>query len=183
MEYYKNLDLADIEYFCEYDKVIKVEEWVELPNYNGYYQVSDLGRVVCLRKSKPRILAQRENAAGYLRTTLHLNGVRKTKPIHQLVAICFLNHKPCGQELVPNHKDFDKKNNVKYNLEIITSRENSNYKLLKPFSLYAGVDYHKRSKKWRSRITIGRKSIHLGMFDKEIDASIAYNNKLKEITK
>ena len=43
MEYDKNLDLADIKYFCEIDNFFKTEEWKGIPNYEECYEVSDLG--------------------------------------------------------------------------------------------------------------------------------------------
>src|SRR6478735_977641 len=181
MEYWKNLDLADIEYFCEFDLVWKTEEWRDVKSYENIYKVSDLGRVVCLRKSKIRFLRQRKSPSGYLRTNFHLNGKRKTRHIHQLVAIAFLNFTPNGQEFVPNHKNFIKTDNRKLNLEIVTNRENSNRKHIKSSSEFVGVDYHKRTKKWRSRIVYKNKLIHLGMFESELSASKAYQDKLKEI--
>jgi group I intron endonuclease len=42
-------------------------------------------------------------------------------------------------------------------------------------SKYLGVSFHKKSKKWRSRITIDGKTIDIGKFEKEIEAAFAYN--------
>lgn len=182
MEYYKNLSLEPIKYFCEFDLIWKTEEWKDVPNYEGKYQVSDLGRLKCFRKNKYYYLKQRFNQQGYLRTTIHFKGIRKTKSIHKLVAISFLGHIPNGNILVINHKNFIKRDNRKVNIEIVTNRENSNRKHCVSSSKYVGVDYHKRTKKWRARIVYNGDLIHLGLFDREIDASIAYNKKLKEIT-
>lgn len=181
MGYWKNLDLAPIEYFCEVDKIMKIEEWKEIPEYEGIYIVSDLGRVKCYRKNKYKFLKQRLNRGGYLRTSIHFFGIRKTKSIHQLVAIAFLNHIPNGNILVVNHKNFIKTDNRKSNLEIVTNRENSNRKHCINSSKYTGVDFHKKTNTWRSRIVYKNKSIHLGFFKNEIDAHNAYQNKLKEI--
>lgn len=181
MDYHKNLGLEPIKYFCKIDNEIKTEQWKDLPNYDGIYQVSDLGRVMCKRKIKDKILLQRITNVGYLRTTLHYYGKRKTKSIHQLVAVTFLNHIPCGMKLVVNHKNFVKTDNRKTNLEIVTNRENSNKKHIPSTSKYVGVDYHKRTKKWRARIVINKKLIHLGLFDSDKLASICYEEKLKEI--
>lgn len=181
MEYWKSNESDPIKYFCEFDQIWKIEEFKELPNFDGIYYISDLGRVKCLRGNKIKLLKQRISPAGYLRTTLHFKGVRKTRHIHQLVVIVFYGFEPNGQELVPNHKNFIKTDNRKLNLEIITIRENSNRKHLKSSSNYVGVDYHKRTKKWRARIVYKGELLHLGLFDLEINASKAYNQKLKEI--
>jgi len=150
------------------------EIWKDIPNYDGIYQVSNFGNVVCFRKTKKRFLSLRLSNAGYLRTTLHYKGTRKTVQVHQLVAIVFLNHKPNGNTFVVNHKDFNKQNNNLENLEIVTNRENSNRLHLESSSKYVGVDYHKKDKKWRARIVVNGKSEYLGMYHSEIDAKNAY---------
>jgi len=43
-------------------------------------------------------------------------------------------------------------------------------------SQYLGVSYYSKSGKWRSQITQKGKKIHLGDFDSEFDAAIAYDN-------
>ena len=42
--YYKNLSLDDIVYIDD-DGVQKTEEWGDVPDYEGFYKASDLGRV------------------------------------------------------------------------------------------------------------------------------------------
>lgn len=175
MDYGKNLDLNDIVYFCEFDNIIKTEQWKDIPDYEGVYMISDLGRVKSLnyrRKKIPRIKKQFTANHGYNNCQLFT----KTKTIHQLVAICFLNHTPCGHELVVNHKDNFKQNNKASNLELVSNRQNTNQSHLKTTSKYVGVSWHKKSKKWIVRIRHGRKQKYLGTYLNEIDAHNVYEN-------
>lgn len=189
MEYYKNLDLADIKYFCVFDNIWKTEQWKYVVNYEGFYQVSDLGRIKSISRnilrngvyffqSKGKILKQGMNK-GYLLISLYTNGTCKTRKSHQLVAEAFLNHKPCGLKLVVNHKNFIRTDNRVENLEIVTQRENANKKHLKSTSKYVGVFLDKRNKKWVSMIYIKDKLKRLGYFTTELEASKYYENALK----
>lgn len=182
MDYYKNLDLAPINYFCEFDLIWKTEEWRDIPDYECLYQVSDLGRVKSLKFGKEKILKNSGSGNNYLIVSLQKNKTQKIYKIHQIVAITFLNHNPCGYDLVVNHKNFIKTDNRKLNLEIITQRQNGNKKHLKSSSKFTGVSWDKQMKKWRSTIQISGKQKCLGLFIIEEDASKAYNDKLKEIT-
>jgi len=193
MEYYKNLDLANIIYFCEYDLVWKTEQWTQIKDYECLYEVSDLGRIKSLNRNlfcthnnsfskiKEKILKQGDNKKGYYCVRLYKNGTPKQFKVHQLVAIAFLNHILCGMKLVVNHKNFIRSNNRVDNLEIVTSRENGNLKHIQHSSIYTGVSWHKSLNKWSSKITINRKLIHIGYFVNEIDAHNAYQYKLNEI--
>eukprot|EP00516_Mucochytrium_quahogii_P004552 CAMPEP_0203760718 /NCGR_PEP_ID=MMETSP0098-20131031/13956_1 /ASSEMBLY_ACC=CAM_ASM_000208 /TAXON_ID=96639 /ORGANISM=" , Strain NY0313808BC1" /LENGTH=271 /DNA_ID=CAMNT_0050654405 /DNA_START=13 /DNA_END=828 /DNA_ORIENTATION=- len=49
-------------------------------------------------------------------------------------------------------------------------------KLLSP---YRGVSYHRVSHRWRARIKVNGKSLHLGYFHSDIEAAIAYNMTAK----
>ena len=42
-----------------------MEIWKDIPNYEGIYQASDLGRIKSFRKNKVKILKQLENTRGY----------------------------------------------------------------------------------------------------------------------
>lgn len=83
---------------------------------------------------------------------------------------------------VINHKNLNKLDNRKINIEIVSSRENSNKKHLKSSSKYVGVYWHNSSKKWASNIATGGKQKHLGLFETELEAYLAYEKKLNEIT-
>jgi hypothetical protein len=156
------------------------EIFKDVPNYEGLYQVSNLGNVFSVKKGNIKKRSPRITN-NYLRVNLCKNGVIKDFFIHQLVAMAFFDHMPNGMSLVVNHKNFNKLDNRVENLEIVSVRENSNLKHIKSSSKFVGVSWNKNIKKWVSYLSIKKKKIHLGYFDCEIKASEAYQNKLKEI--
>ena len=157
-----------------------MEIWKTIKDYPDY-QVSNLGRVKSFKLRKERILNPGKNKDGYYHVSLINNKIRCTKKIHQLVAIAFLNHKPCGMKLVIDHIDFNKQNNNINNLRILTNRENSSHREKKYTSKYTGVRWREDRKKWTSQIYINKKHIHLGFYKTEIEASNAYQEKIKLI--
>ena len=80
------------------------EIWKDIPSYEGFYQVSNLGRVKslqrkCKSKSGLRLVGEKIRKpnlkkTGYLQISLNKNGIKKHHRVHQLVAMAFLNHKP-----------------------------------------------------------------------------------------
>jgi len=166
-------------------KTIKGYPDYEVSSFGG---VKSLGRLILKYGKKPflykeRILKPVVISGGYLAVNLYSNGVVKMRTIHQLVAEAFLNHKPNGHKLVVNHINFNKADNRVKNIEIITQRENTNQKHIKSSSKYTGVTWYKTGKKWVAKIHINGKDRHLGYFTNELEASKAYQNKLKEIIK
>lgn len=168
-----------------------IEIFKDIKDYEGLYQISNLGNIKSFPKlikrgkgyylSNEKILKLKKGKTNYYKVNLYKDGICKTFQVHQLVAVAFLNHIPCGFNLVVNHKDFDTYNNNVENLEIVTNRENSNQKHLKSYSKYTGVSWYKKSKKWGSRIRFNGKLIHLGSFDTEENASLFYENALISI--
>jgi hypothetical protein len=159
-----------------------IEQWKYIIGYEGLYQISNLGNVKSIRFDKQKLLLPQINSKGYYFVVLCDKTKRKQIQIHQLVAMAFLNHIPCKMEFVINHINFDKKDNKVSNLEIVTNRENSNRKHLKSTSEYTGVSFEKDRNKWTAQIKINGKRVLLGRFLNEIDASNAYQSKLKELT-
>ena len=154
------------------------EEFRDVIGYEGLYQVSNLGNVKSIRGGKERILKPRICNKGYFRVNISKWGSGKTKRIHQLVAMAFLDHKPNGYEgLIVNHINHNRTDNRLENLELVTQRENANLKHLSSSSKYTGVCWAKRSNKWLANIYVNGKLKHLGYFTNELDASHAYQKE------
>lgn len=106
------------------------EIWKDIPNYEGLYQVSNLGNVKSLcygarniRKSNVhKILKHSPNNWGYHKVQLYKDGKSQMLYIHRLVASLFIPN-PENKEQV-NHIDGNKANNKVSNLEWATSKEN-----------------------------------------------------------
>jgi hypothetical protein len=168
-----------------------MEVWKPVKDFEGYYEVSNLGRVKSLKRIvkngkndvniKEKILKQTLNINKYLYVSLNKNGIKKNFKVHQIIAISFFNHKLNGKNnIVVDHINNIKTDNCINNLQLITNRENCS-KEKRGISFFTGVSFAKRENKWRSYICIENKFIHLGYFKTEIEASIAYKNKLNFI--
>ena len=167
-----------------------MEIWKEIKGFKNY-EVSSLGRIKSLASiviysngkiggKKEKFLKLNLNGSGYLGMSLSKNNKRKTKTIHQLMAIAFLNHKPSGCKLVVDHINNVKTDNRLENLQLITHRENVS-KDRKGSSKHTGVSWNKRRSKWKSSIQINGKPKHLGYFTDELEAAQAYQNALKKL--
>lgn len=111
-----------------------MEVWKDIQDYEGYYQVSNLGRVKSLDRyiynyrggkalRKGIILKLGDNGKGYLILDLMKEGKRQSVKVHRLVAKAFIpnpNNKP-----QTNHIDGIKTNNYYMNLEWCTQSENT----------------------------------------------------------
>jgi hypothetical protein len=165
------------------------EVFKDIPGYEGLYQVSNLGRVKSLPKelcnhlgchiSKEKILTPRP-INGYFLVALCNNNKRKDIYIHQLVAMSFLNHKPCKYKLVVDHINNNPSDNRVENLQVVTHRYNTYKTQGKYVSKYKGVCWDKQRNKWMSKIYINGKHLFLGRFNCELKAALVYQNKLKE---
>lgn len=157
------------------------EHWMVIPGYECDYMVSSIGRVKSIKYKRSKIIKSRLDIDGYYVSTLYLNGKPKTIKNHQLVAMAFLGHSRCGMKMVVDHINNNKEDNRISNLQIITLRENcSKDKVGK--SKYTGVSIHKGTGKWKASVRDGGRNYHLGLFDDEYDAYLAYINKLNIIT-
>ncbi len=115
---------------AENNNVVDMEEtWKGISGYEGYYQVSNLGRIKSLKREDSNNQFGNENILKieskrrYLHIALRVNGNCKYESIHRLVALAFIPN----QENKPfvNHIDGNKHNNIYSNLEWVTAKENS----------------------------------------------------------
>ena len=98
-----------------------MEKWRDIPGYEGFYQVSDLGNIRSIRFNKIRNMKSWDSH-GYRAVELCVNNDRYTVGIHRLVALTFIPNPENKPEV--NHKDRNKSNNNVENLEWVTPSEN-----------------------------------------------------------
>ena len=173
------------------EKIINFENeiWKPVVSYEFKYEISNFGRLKSLNYNntgKECLMKLSIGKQGYYVIGLSDSNKQiklKTFKIHQLVAMAFLGHIPCGYKKVVNHINFNQLDNRVENLEIVTFRENTNKKHIKSSSQYVGVSWNKRDKKWISHISLNNKRFYLGSFKNEYDAHLAYEKALKEHNK
>lgn len=113
-----------------------MENWKDIKDYKGFYQVSDCGRVRSLERDiyypngtvhhlKEKVLAFNLDRGGYQYVSLSLNGKIKSIKVHRLVAEAFIPN-PENKPQV-NHKNEIKTDNSVENLEWCDAGYNVNY--------------------------------------------------------
>lgn len=108
------------------------EIWIDVPNFEGLYQVSNTGKVKSFRKSSKYgcqneyILKPSLANNGYYQVTLYHKDRSKQKfQLHRLVASCFIPNPNKLPQI--NHKDENPSNNCVDNLEWCTAAYNNAY--------------------------------------------------------
>lgn len=116
--------------FDDLEPELGPERWLPVVDYEGFYEVSDLGRV----RSLPRqtvsgvqggkiLKPQLTNRFGHLKVTPSRDGVVKQVTVHRAVLAAFIGPCPEGQEV--RHLDGNPANNRLDNLAYGTKGENN----------------------------------------------------------
>lgn len=107
------------------------EEWKDIKDYEGLYQVSNLGRIKSFRCSKKfhcqkeYILKPNISSHGYAQVTLYNETIKHKFLVHRLVANAFIPNPNNLPQI--NHKDENRLNNSSENLEWCTAEYNNAY--------------------------------------------------------
>ena len=112
------------------------EIWKDIPNYEGIYQVSNLGRVKSLERFrkgkndslasvKEKIFKPQIDHRGYYRVELWKQSIGKRYKVHRLVWEAFNGSIPEGLQV--NHINEIKTDNRLENLNLMTPKENTNW--------------------------------------------------------
>ncbi len=132
----------------------------------GVFATVDEKNFECLSQHKWQYHDQ-----GYATRKKQKNGVRKTIYMHREIMKC-----PKG--VCIDHMDRDRLNNTEANLRRCSRSQNQiNRSSSGQSSEYKGVDFKKRAKKWRARISVNWETLHIGHFNTEIEAAKAYDEK------
>lgn len=117
-----------------------VELWANISGYEGRYQVSDQGRIKALsfaqryllrngrpalRRVREHIIAQQTINSGYKIVHRHLDNKRTAFLVHRLVALAFCEGHFVDADV--NHKNGNKADNTRGNLEWVTRTANHNH--------------------------------------------------------
>lgn len=112
------------------------EIWKEIPNYEGYFEVSTLGNF----RSKDRIIKYKQSGTrnypgkplkvevmqdGYSRIVLMKESIKRRYMCHRLVAETYISNP--GNKPYVNHIDGNRSNNCVENLEWCTQSENERH--------------------------------------------------------
>jgi len=106
---------------------MEVEIWKPVPDYEGLYEVSNLGRVKRVARGRGtyvgRILNYSPSRGGYMRVKLMKNGTYKKLFVNRLVLLAFVGTPPLGY--LSLHGDDNPQNNCLNNLRWGTYLDNS----------------------------------------------------------
>lgn len=134
------------------------ETWRDVVGYEGYYQVSNLGRVRSVERRVVRgnhtqlvhekILNQKNNSSGYLRVNLSRNNHVQQMFVHRIVAMAFVDN-PASLPVI-DHINGNKHDNSSSNLRWCTQSTNLHYTYSAGGRVAAIMSAEKREKQVRA---------------------------------
>ena len=151
----------------------------QVRDYEGLYEIhvdgTPDGQPGIWSCKRNRYLTPALHDKGYHKVTLSKNGRARHFSIHRLVATHFLNPPQNPDFNQVDHINRDKTDNRIQNLRWVSDQLN---KLNKPN--IKGYYWDREKKKWRAKIEVNGKQIHLGCFKEEQEAADAYVAALDE---
>jgi hypothetical protein len=130
---------------------LQVEQWLPVVGFEGWYEVSNFGRVKRVRKgagSYPnRVLKQSPTSNGYLSVNLSKLNKRSTRHVHVLVAQAFIPN-PLGLPQVNHKNGKEKLNNDVSNLEWTTAKGNAQHAFKTGLRKNHGEVHHSAKLTW-----------------------------------
>jgi hypothetical protein len=154
------------------------EEFRTIKNYDGLYQISNLGRVKNLISGLV-LKNTLHKTIGYYVVGLRKNDETKIKRVHILLAQAFIQN--AENKNMVDHIDKDRANNNIDNLRWATSSQNSMNKSKSSdnTSGYSGVYFYKNTNKWIAQLRKDGKKYTKSF--KTIEEAIEYRLELERI--
>jgi hypothetical protein len=152
------------------------EYWKPITGYEGFYEVSDRGRVrSCARAVRGPHNSNRSlmskiivgsSCRGYHQVLLHRLGTKRTRRVHALMMEAFVGPRPNGAEI--NHKDGKKRHNYIGNLEYCTRRENNVHALRTGLRVNVKGERHGRARLVEKQVIEIRSLVAAGELQKNV---------------
>lgn len=101
--------------------------WKPVVGYGGDYMVSDCGKVLSLKRAKPRRIRASSAPGGYLKVSLCEQGSERTHLVHRTVLEAHVG--PCPKGMECGHLDGNPANNHVGNLKWVTKKENGEHRV------------------------------------------------------
>lgn len=117
------------------------------------------------------------NTSGYAIRTDRSNNKKKTVYMHREI----MGSIPDG--MIVDHINRNKLDNRRENLRICTTIQNAHNRKVPSNSItskYKGVFYYGKDNLWSATITYNNKKMHLGRYEKETDAALAYDEAARK---
>jgi len=162
----------------------QIEIWREITGFEGYYEVSNLGNVKSLPRhnfGKGKIFNCSAGQDGYRKVSLTKNKNKSYFRVSRLVFQAF--NGDLINDMVIDHDDNNKLNDVSSNLKQITVRENVSKDRWRHGYATKSVGVTKRDGKYASIIYLNGKNHRIGLFETEKEASEKYQIVLKDNTR
>ncbi len=157
--------------------LLQLTIWKTIKDYPNY-EISICGQVRNINTKK--VLKQCISGDGYYFVNLCKNGKSISTKIHRIMGRHFIP-KLDDKSTYIDHKNNNKLDNTISNLRWCTQQQNSFNSSLNKRNTSGSKGITWENKKWRARIEINGKKIHLGYFDDINDAKLARQKKANEL--
>jgi hypothetical protein len=168
-----------------------LEEWRPVKDYEGLYEVSNLGNVKGLDRKihhwqggesfiTGKILTRHFDGRGYAVVHLSKDNKGKLCKIHLLVWDVFGDKRRDGRKIQVDHIDNNKSNCCIDNLQLLNNKENTSKDRKSKYNNPTGVETLP-SGKFRSRININGETKHLGCFRTKEEAINKYQETIRSL--
>lgn len=146
----------------------------EIPGFNGYYRINELGEVFSLRQDWKKMSCRVCKTQGYVLVKLSPQvGVSENYKVHRLLYRTFVGEIPAG--FCIDHRNGNRSDNTLSNLRLADSSQNITNSFSKSKTGYRGVSLDRKTGKWRATAGKRGKSRYLGQFPSLIEALVTYD--------
>lgn len=97
------------------------EIWKDIKDFEGVYQISNMGRLRSCRSGSWRVLSQTNSKGNYFSVVLAYGSKKRSARIHRLVYEAFVGNIPSGYHI--HHINHNKQDNNIENLKLVTTKE------------------------------------------------------------